>query len=420
MQHNIPVDTLEPLVKEVAKAVEKCVHCGFCLPTCPTYRVLRNEMDSPRGRIILMKSVLEEKVDLEDALPYIDRCLGCLSCVTACPSGVPYNEMITPFKAHASERRKRTFTNRTSHRLIIETIPYPKRFRYAAGAGKIAKPFADLLPESFRGMIEMIPESLPQFKNLPEVFPAEGKMRARIAILSGCVQQVVAPEINWATLRVLAKNGVEVLIPPDQGCCGAVAIHTGEIDVARTLAANNFRTFPVDVDTIVTNAAGCGSGMKEYPLIFKGTDLEGKAKLFSEKVQDISVFLEKLGILDPPSLREPLRLAYQDACHLSHAQGVTVEPRELLAQIPNLTLLNLPESELCCGSAGTYNLEQPKTAQLLGKMKVNHIIEVGAEAVVTGNIGCLVQLRSSLTAAGSNIPVWHTLEVLDLAYREKL
>jgi len=256
--------------------------------------------------------------------------------------------------------------------------------------------------------------------NLPEVFPAEGKMRARIAILSGCVQQVVAPEINWATLRVLAKNGVEVLIPPDQGCCGAVAIHTGEIDVARTLAANNFRTFPVDVDTIVTNAAGCGSGMKEYPLIFKGTDLEGKAKLFSEKVQDISVFLEKLGILDPPSLREPLRLAYQDACHLSHAQGVTVEPRELLAQIPNLTLLNLPESELCCGSAGTYNLEQPKTAQLLGKMKVNHIIEVGAEAVVTGNIGCLVQLRSSLTAAGSNIPVWHTLEVLDLAYREKL
>lgn len=420
MQHNIPVDNLVPFVKEVANAVEKCVHCGFCLPTCPTYRVLCNEMDSPRGRIILMKSVLEEKVDLEEALPYIDRCLGCLSCVTACPSGVPYNEMITFFKAHASERRKRTFTDRTSHRLILETIPYPTRFRYAAGAGKIAKPFADLLPESFRSMIGMIPESLPKFKNLPEVFPAEGNRRARVAFLSGCVQQVVAPEINWATLRVLAKNGVEILIPTGQGCCGAIAIHTGDIDVARSLAANNFQTFPMNVDAIITNAAGCGSGMKEYPLIFKGTDLEDKAKVFAEKVQDISVFLRKLGIIEPPFLKEPLRLAYHDACHLSHAQGVTVEPRELLGQIKNLTLLNLPESELCCGSAGTYNLEQPETAQLLGKRKANHIIEVGAEAVVTGNIGCLVQLRSSLTAAGLNIPVWHTLEILDLAYREKL
>jgi glycolate oxidase iron-sulfur subunit len=420
MQHNIPVDNKAPLINEIANAVEKCVHCGFCLPTCPTYRVLRNEMDSPRGRIILMKSVLEEKIDLEDALPYIDRCLGCLSCVTACPSGVPYNEMITPFKVYASKRRKRTFTDRTSRRLILETIPYPTRFRYAAGAGRLAKPFVGLLPESFRGMLGMIPESLPQSENLPEVFPAEGKMRARVAILSGCVQQVVAPEINWSTLRVLAKNGVEVLIPPQQGCCGAIAIHTGDIDLARTFAANNMHAFPMNVDAIITNAAGCGSGMKDYPLIFKGTDLENKARLFTEKVQDISVFLRDFGIIEPPSLKKPLRVAYHDACHLSHAQGITIEPRELLGQIQNLTLLNLSESELCCGSAGTYNLEQPETAHLLGERKVNHIIEVGAEAVVTGNIGCLVQLRSNLNAVGLNIPVWHTLELLDLAYREKL
>ena len=420
MQHNIPIDTKAPLINEIANAVEKCVHCGFCLPTCPTYRVLRNEMDSPRGRIILMKSVLEEKIDLEDALPYIDRCLGCLSCVTACPSGVPYNEMITPFKVYASKRRKRTFTDRTSRRLILETIPYPTRFRYAAGAGRLAKPFAGLLPESFRGMLGMIPESLPQSENLPEVFPAEGKMRARVAILSGCVQQVVAPEINWSTLRVLAKNGVEVLIPPQQGCCGAIAIHTGDIDLARTFAANNMHAFPMNVDAIITNAAGCGSGMKDYPLIFKGTDLENKARLFTEKVQDISVFLRDFGIIEPPSLKKPLRVAYHDACHLSHAQGITIEPRELLGQIQNLTLLNLPESELCCGSAGTYNLEQPETAHLLGERKVNHIIEVGADAVATGNIGCLVQLRSNLLAAGLNIPVWHTLEILDLAYRNNL
>jgi len=420
MQHNIPVDANVPLINEIAKAVEKCVHCGFCLPTCPTYTVMCNEMDSPRGRIILMKSVLEEKIDLEDALPYIDRCLGCLSCVSACPSGVPYNEMITPFKAYASERREWTFTDKVTHQLILNTIPYPARFRYAARAGKLAKPFAGLIPESFRGMMEMIPESLPQTENLPEVVPAEGKVRARVALLSGCVQQAVEPEINWATLRVLAMNGVEVLIPPDQGCCGAIAIHTGDLALARSLAANNIEIFPMNVDAIVTNAAGCGSGMKEYPLIFKNTDLEDKARLFTDKVQDISVFLSDLGVIEPPILKEPLRIAYQDACHLSHAQGVTVEPRELLGKIKNLTLLNLPESELCCGSAGTYNMEQPETAHLLGERKVHHIKESGAEAVVTGNIGCLVQLRSNLKAAGVNIPVWHTLEILDLAYREKL
>jgi glycolate oxidase iron-sulfur subunit len=418
MQHDIRIDVLAPLGEKLANAVEKCVHCGFCLPTCPTYRVMQEEMDSPRGRIILMKSVLEEQVDLEDALSYIDRCLGCLSCVTACPSGVEYDEMITPFRSYAAERRKRTVTDRLSHQLILKTIPYPTRFRYAASVGRIAKPLADILPDRFRGMIDMIPESLPQSARLPEIFPSEGKQRARVALLSGCVQQAVAPEINWATLRVLAKNGVEVLIPNEQGCCGALAIHTGDLGLARTLAENNIKTIPMDVDAILTNAAGCGSGMKEYPLIFRGTDMEQTAKEFAAKVKDISVFLEQLGLIEPPKLKNALNLAYHDACHLMHAQKVTEEPRKLLSRIGNINLINLPESELCCGSAGTYNLEQPETAYLLGRRKANYIIESDVDAVATGNIGCMVQLRSSIKAMDKNIPVWHTMELLDRAYQE--
>ena len=420
MQHDIRIDVLAPLGEQLANSVEKCVHCGFCLPTCPTYRIMQEEMDSPRGRIILMKSVLEEQVDLEDALPYIDRCLGCLSCVSACPSGVEYDEMITPFRSYAAEQRKRTATDRLSHQLILKTIPYPTRFRYAARVGRVAKPLADILPDRFRGMIDMIPESLPQSARLPEIFPAEGKQRARVALLSGCVQQAVAPEINWATLRVLARNGVEVLIPNEQGCCGALAIHTGDLDLARSLAENNIKTFTMDVDAILTNAAGCGSGMKEYPLIFMGTELERQAKDFAAKVKDISVFLEKLGLIEPPKLKKALNLGYHDACHLMHAQKVTAEPRKLLSHIGNINLINLPESELCCGSAGTYNLEQPETAQLLGRRKADNIIESGADAVATGNIGCMVQLRSSIKAMGKNIPVWHTMEILDSAYQEML
>jgi glycolate oxidase iron-sulfur subunit len=328
--------------------------------------------------------------------------------------------MITPFKAFAAERRKRSLGDRAAHQLILETIPYPKRFRYAAAVGKFAKPVASLLPKNFRGMIGMIPDSLPQTKNLPQEYPAEGKRRARVAFLSGCIQQAIEPEINWATLRVLAKNGVEVIIPPEQGCCGAIAIHTGDLGLARTLAANNIGAFLMDVDAIVTNAAGCGSGMKEYPLIFKDTEWEQEAKEFAEKVQDISIFLEELGMIEPPNSKNHLNLGYHDACHLTHAQGVTIEPRRLLGLIGNLNLVDLPESELCCGSAGTYNLEQPETAQLLGNRKANHILKMDVDAVATGNIGCLVQLRSSINAAGKNIPVWHTMEILDRAYQQIL
>jgi glycolate oxidase iron-sulfur subunit len=246
-----------------------------------------------------------------------------------------------------------------------------------------------------------------------------------VALLSGCAQQALAPQINWATLRVLARNGVEVVIPRGQGCCGALALHAGEMALACTQAVHNLHLFPEDVDAVITNAAGCGSGMKDYPALFlMATDgSSGEAELrdqverFAHKVQDISVFLDSLGIEEPPALPQPLKLAYHDACHLAHAQRVTEAPRRLLRHIPNLILLPLPESDLCCGSAGMYNVEQPETAHRLGQRKANHILNAGAQAVITGNIGCIVQIRAHLEQLGQPLPVWHTLEVLDRAYR---
>jgi glycolate oxidase iron-sulfur subunit len=401
----------------MAHAVGACVHCGFCLPVCPTYTVLGDEMDSPRGRIVLMKSVLEGDVELEDALPYIDRCLGCLGCVTACPSGVSYGELIMPFRAYAQERRSRPLSARVTRRLVLETLPYPGRFRLAALSGNMVRPVQGLLPSQLRAMINLLPESLPAGGPLPEVFPAQGVRRGRVALLAGCVQQSLAPEINWATLRVLAHNGVEVVIPEGQGCCGALALHTGETELARQQALQVMQLLSIDVDAILTNAAGCGSGMKEYPLLFKGTRWEERAQEFAARVQDISVFLDTLGLEAPPPLPEPIQAAYHDACHLAHAQGVTAAPRRLLSGIPNLNLVNFPEADLCCGSAGTYNLEQPDTARLLGERKARNILSSGATIVVTGNIGCLVQLRNHLADQGQPLPVWHTLEVLDRAYR---
>ena len=420
MQHSIPVETLGPLGSAMAGAVEQCVHCGFCLPACPTYTVMAEEMDSPRGRIILMKSVLEGEIRLDDALPYIDRCLGCLGCVTACPSGVPYSELVTPFRAYAQERRRRPFVQRAVRRLALETLPNPSLFRLAAQAGRFARPLKGLLPGALGDMVELLPPDLPPARPLPAVYPAQGQRRGRVALLSGCVQQVLRPEINWATLRVLSRNGVEVVVPPAQGCCGALAIHSGEMKEARRLAENNLRVFSIDVDAVITNAAGCGSGMHEYPLLFKGTPLESQAQEFAARAQDISIFLDALGVLDPPPLPEPLKLAYHDACHLAHAQGVTAAPRSLLSRIPNLTVVEIPEAELCCGSAGTYNLEQPEMARQLGERKARNILSTGAQAVATGNIGCLVQLRLHLGADGEGLPVWHTVELLDRAYASRL
>ena len=300
--------------------------------------------------------------------------------------------------------------------LVRQTLPYPDRFRQAVRAGKLGRSLRGALPGALGAMLDLLPESLPEAPPLPEFYPAVGVRRARVALLAGCVQQVLAPQINWATLRVLARNGVEVVIPKQQGCCGSLSMHVGEEKQARAFARNNMSIFPGDVDAIITNAAGCGSGMHEYGLLFAGTMYEVPARAFADKVQDISAFLAYLGIEEPPALAEPLTVAYHDACHLSHAQGIRSQPRALLAKIPNLTVVEIPEGELCCGSAGTYNLEQPELAAEIGERKARNIVSTHADAVVAGNIGCLVQIDKYVETIGHPLPVWHTVELLDRAY----
>jgi glycolate oxidase iron-sulfur subunit len=416
MHHSIPIETLGPQGPAMAEAVDNCVHCGFCLASCPTYKVLGEEMDSPRGRIILMKESLEGRIELNSALPYIDRCLGCMACVTACPSGVAYGHLLSPFRERAEAQRARPLLSEATRLLVKETLPYPDRFRLAATAGRLGKLVRAALPGELRGMLELLPADLPPAQPLPEIFPAVGKRRGRVALLAGCVQQVLAPQINWATLRVLAQNGIETVVPRGQACCGSLSLHIGEGEQARELARINLGIFPSDIDAIITNAAGCGSGMHEYGLLFAGEMDAERAAVFGNKVKDITVFLDETGIVAPRGLPEPLRVAYHDACHLAHAQAVTAQPRRLLASIPNVNLVEIPEGELCCGSAGTYNLEQPELAGQIGERKARNIVATGAQAVVTGNIGCMTQIRTHLELLGRPLAIWHTIELLDAAY----
>lgn len=416
MQHKINPSEHGPRGAAMANAVQSCVHCGFCLAACPTYQLLGQEMDSPRGRIYLMKGVLEGEIAAVDAQPHIDRCLGCVGCVPACPSGVPYGELLMSYRAEVEGERKRSLIDALSRKLIVETLPYPNRFRRAAQTGKLARSVQSALPDKLGAMVELLPDNLPQSKPLPAVYPAQGKRRARVALLAGCVQQVLDPAINWATLHVLAANGVETVIPAGQGCCGSILMHIGEDERAMKLAGNNLRVFPDDVDAIITNAAGCGSGMKEYGLLFAGQAQEAQAHDFAGKVRDITTFLDELGLVPPPDLPRPMKVVYHDACHLRHAQGVMAAPRRLLQAIPNLTLLELGDNGLCCGSAGTYNLEQPELAHQLGQQKVDAILHTGADAVATGNIGCLTQIQTHLAEKGRELPLYHTVQVLDMAY----
>ena len=349
-------------------------------------------------------------------LPYIDRCLGCMACVTACPSGVAYGHLLGPFRQLAEAQRERPVLSEVTRQLVKETLPYPERFRLAATAGRLGKLVRAALPGELRGMLELLPPALPPAQPLPEIFPAVGKRRGRVALLAGCVQQVLAPQINWATLRVLAQNGIETVVPRGQGCCGSLSLHIGEGEQARALARANLAVFGSEVDAIITNAAGCGSGMHEYGLLFAGELDAARALEFGNKVKDIAVFLDELGIVTPRGLPEPLRVAYHDACHLAHAQGVTAQPRRLLTAIPNVTVVEIAEGELCCGSAGTYNLEQPELAHQIGERKARNIIATGAQALVTGNIGCMTQIRTHLELLGRPLAIWHTVELLDAAY----
>ncbi|ASN81195.1 glycolate oxidase subunit GlcF [Deinococcus ficus] len=425
MNHDIPVLTLGAQGEVMAHAVDACVHCGFCLPACPTYALLGDEMDSPRGRIVLMKEVLEGHLALPDAAPHLDRCLGCQGCVTACPSGVPYGELITAFRGWSEPQRARSPLDRAKRWAILKALPAPKLFSVAARLGQHAKPLAPVLPAALRGPLDLLPERVPAMQPSPAVTAARGQRRGRVALLAGCAQQALAPNFNAATLRVLARNGIEVVIPDGQGCCGAAALHTGARDEALRLVRTNLRAFnPDDYDAILSNAAGCGAGLKEYPVVLHGLPDEAQARAFAAKVQDISEYLHGLlqgGILEPTlPARTPLKVAYHDACHLAHAQGVKAAPRALLRAIPGVDLVEIPEGDLCCGSAGTYNLEQPELAAQLGGRKARNILGTAPDLIASGNIGCHTQIQSHVRRQGSPVPVMHTVEVLDLAYRGEL
>jgi glycolate oxidase iron-sulfur subunit len=417
MLHAIKPKEHGPLGDSMAHAVQACVHCGFCLAACPTYHELGQEMDSPRGRIVLMKQVLEGTLAASAAQVHIDRCLGCLACEPACPSGVPYRDLISPYRAKVESTARRTRGEKLRRWLASKTIPFPSRFRLALRSAAVGRAVSGLVPRVLRPMLELAPKHVPPAVTLPTITPARGERRARVALLAGCAQQVLDPDINVATIEVLARNGVEVVVPTAQGCCGGLAWHTGDLDAARAFARRNLDAFPADVDAIVTNAAGCGSAMHEYHLILRGTAEESRAESFRKRVVDVSVFLTRLGLRDKPAgWTTPQAVAYHDACHLANAQNVRAEPRALLRAIPGLELREITNPHLCCGSAGTYNLDQPAIAHSLGAQKADAVAATGATTVASGNIGCLTQLRTHLANRSQPIRVRHTLQVLRDAY----
>lgn len=418
MLHQIDPNQHGPRGQVMAKAIGTCVHCGFCLPACPTYQEMESEMDSPRGRILLMKSVMEGELSSEQAAPHIDRCLGCLACVTHCPSGVAYGDLISSYRSHTRDQGGKPWTLREW--LVRNTLPFPSRFRWALRLGKIGRYFRAITPPSLRPMLDLVPRQLPPSQPIPLVTPATGKRQGRVALLAGCAQQVLAPDINAAAIRVLSRNGIEVVVPRGQSCCGALDWHIGSARSAVRFAGRLMDSIPKDIDCLITTAAGCGSAIHEYPLLFAGDSRQTQAEQFAHGAMDISVFLDRLALQPIPRLKSPVQVAYHDACHLAHAQSIRLPPRRLLAQVPGLEIKELSDSETCCGSAGTYNIEQPEMAQKLGQRKAQAILATGASTVVTGNIGCLIQMEKSLRSLASEVTVLHTVQVLDHAYREVL
>jgi glycolate oxidase iron-sulfur subunit len=392
------------------KLINDCVHCGFCLPTCPTYVLWGEEMDSPRGRIHLMSQHVEGTPITPEMAGHFDACLGCMACVTACPSGVRYDRLIEQTRAEVEREHTREPQERALRGLVFSLFPYPRRLRLLRPAMRLAERTAPFLTRVHPGLGAMaaLAPRVEGRQRLPRVVRARGERRAVVGMLTGCVQREFFPQVNAATARVLALEGCDVVIPP-QGCCGALSVHSGRDDQARRLARRTIRTFErAGVDTVVVNAAGCGSSMKEYG------ELLGREPGF--KVRDLSEFLAELG---PVARRHPLPLtvAYHDACHLAHAQGVRVQPRALLSDIPELELREIPESAICCGSAGTYNIFQPEAARDLGDRKAAGVRSTGARLLVSANPGCTMQIASAMRRAGADIRVAHTAEVLDASLR---
>lgn len=411
--------------------VDDCVHCGFCLPACPTYVLWGEEMDSPRGRIYLMREGLEGEPLTNAMVRHFDLCLGCLACVTACPSGVQYEKLIEATRQQVERRYPRAAADRYYRRLLFALFPHPARLRllaamlllygrYRVGDRLRRAGLLDRLPARLRAMIELTPEVEPGAwrTRIPAVTPAQGRRRARVGVLLGCVQRVFFSNVNAATVRVLAAEGCEVVAPPEQGCCGALSMHSGREREAMEYARGVIDAFEsAGVDTVVVNAAGCGSTMKEYGhLLRDDARYAERARRFSSKVRDISEFLQELGPVAP---RHPLPVtaAYHDACHLAHGQGVRKQPRAGLRSVPGVEVREIKESEICCGSAGIYNLVEPEPAIALGERKARNVLSAGARLLVTSNPGCLIQIRAALQRLGERLPMAHPVEVIDASIR---
>jgi glycolate oxidase iron-sulfur subunit len=414
--------------------VDDCVHCGFCLPACPTYLLWGQEADSPRGRIYLMRAGLEGRAAWNDSYQrHFDTCLGCMACVTACPSGVQYDRLIEATRPQVERHGVRSFADRLFRGLIFALFPYPGRLRALAwplwiyqksGLQKVVRRTGvmALMPRRVAAMERLVPAISAQaiHRRPPPHVRAAGESRRRVGMLLGCVQRVFFSHVNDATVRVLAAEGCDVMMPREQGCCGALMLHAGRDEEAAQSARRLIDAFEGSgVDQIVVNAAGCGSAMKEYgELLRDDPQYADRARAFAASCVDVS---ELLAGLEPRAVRHPLalRVAYHDACHLQHAQRVKRPPRNVLSSIPGVTVHEIGEADICCGSAGIYNMVEPEAAGQLRDRKVKHVLEANADVIVSGNPGCLMQIASGLEIAGRPIPVMHLVELLDASIREE-
>jgi glycolate oxidase iron-sulfur subunit len=412
--------------------IDDCVHCGFCLPACPTYVLWGEEMDSPRGRIYMMKKSTQGEAALDQRFRlHMDNCLGCMACMTACPSGVQYDKLIEDTRAQVERNIPRPVADTLFRKLLFATFPYANRLRLLAlpmlvyqrsGLQKLvrASGLLRMLPNRMAAMESLLPRVPANlFHRLPSRIAADSAPRRRVGMLSGCVQQVFFQHVNEATARVLAAEGCEVIIPQTQPCCGALMVHSGLEEQAAHLARQMIAAFEsANIDTIVINAAGCGSTMKEYGYLLRDDPAwAARAAAFSVKCKDISQILSELPV-QAPRHPLPMRVAYHDACHLRHAQAIYEQPRRLLSNIPDLEVVDVEEASLCCGSAGVYNLLNPEPASQLGDRKVEKLLAANAEAVISANPGCLLQLMSGLRRRGLEaIPTFHMVELLDASIR---
>jgi glycolate oxidase iron-sulfur subunit len=404
-----------------------CVHCGLCTAACPTYVELGDENDSPRGRIYLMRAVTDGRLDCNDEVRrHLDLCLDCRACETACPSGVQYGKLIEPFRIAMEEqgdgaKKSQDWFHR---RILFRTFPYPKRLRRALRPARLAQKLKldgwlqRILPPQLARLMAMLPPKEKPLPPLPATLPAKGERRAKVALFTGCVQDVLFRRTNWATARVLQENGCEVVIPGSQACCGAIHFHAGSSEPAREFADQNVAAFNIDdVDAVIINVAGCGSMLKEYGHHWVDDKAEQRTQ-FADKVKDVHEFLDELGLVRPKG-RIKAVVTYHDACHLAHAQQVRQAPRNLLGAVPGLRLVDLPETEICCGAAGTYNLTEPEMSERLSRRKMKNVVSTGARVVVTANAGCLLQIANEARTQGQKLKLMHPMDLLDLSYRRE-